>query len=54
MGVFGWRRSLPQMQGVTSPKRELQVDTISRSYDKADEVKFRSQAMTFLFGTGTN
>jgi hypothetical protein len=30
------------------------VDTISRSYDKADEVKFRLQTMTSIFGTGTN
>ncbi|MDA3864405.1 MAG: hypothetical protein PF689_11120 [Deltaproteobacteria bacterium] len=29
------------------------VFTISRSYDKADEVKFRRQTMIFLFGMGT-
>ncbi len=29
------------------------VDTISRSYDKADEVKFRRQTITSIFGMGT-
>ncbi len=30
------------------------VDTISSSYDKADEVKFRRQTMTSIFGIGTS
>jgi hypothetical protein len=29
------------------------VDTISRSYDKADEAKFRRQTITSIFGMGT-
>jgi hypothetical protein len=28
--------------------------TISNSYDKADEVKFRRQTITSIFGTGTS
>ncbi len=29
------------------------VDAISRSYDKADQLKFRRQTMTSIFGMGT-
>jgi hypothetical protein len=38
------------MCGVTS---KIIVDTISKSYDKADQFKFRAQTATFLFGKGT-